>query len=123
MQLLYFLGVGSAALASARKRRAALTGVAKRAVYLAHGAAQHAARLELTPYVVYVQKLARLMRAAVTTPTRALVQFYLAAEHAEGALDAPTLDALLQHFVAAGRMKLKGTYTPCYRLSERGAAA
>lgn len=42
--------------------------------------------------------------------------------HAEARLKAP-LDALLQHFVTAGRMKLKGTYTPCYRLSERGAAA
>ena len=34
---------------------------------------------------------------------------------AEPRLKAP-LDALLEHFVAAGRMKLKGTYTPCYRL-------
>ena len=42
--------------------------------------------------------------------------------HAEARLKAP-LDALLQHFVAAGRMKLKGTYTPCYRLSERRAPA
>ena len=42
--------------------------------------------------------------------------------HAEARLKGP-LDALLQHFVAAGRMKLKGAYTPCYRLSEPGAAA
>lgn len=94
MQLLYFLGVGSSALASARKRRAALTGVAKRAVYLAHGAAQHAARLELTPYVVYVQKLARLMRQAQgngAMPTGNLLPFYMRAEAEEGAISSQTL--------------------------------
>ena len=64
--------------------------------YMTGGYAEAATKLELTPYVVYVQKLARLMRACTPTPCTDLVRFYLHAEHEADAFDSPTLDALLQ---------------------------
>eukprot|EP00966_Prymnesium_polylepis_P180818 4187902-Prymnesium_polylepis.1 len=59
MQLLFFLARGqtpSSHWSAVRK------GAGLRCRYLAGGHAENATRLKLTPYVLYVQKLARLMR-------------------------------------------------------------
>ena len=59
--------------------------------------------METTPYVVYVQKLARLMRQRQATsggvlPTNNLVLLYVHAEQAEGVHDAATTRMLEQLF-------------------------
>ena len=99
MQLLFFLARGTNSLPLAQKWSAMLQGLLFRCKYLAGGHSAHASRLQLTPYVVYVQKLARLMRAAGESgsmPTKDLVRFYMHAECAEDAIDAATLDMLEQ---------------------------
>ena len=63
MQLLFLLANGSHALPLDEKRAHVMQGAATRLRYLRRGCAQHAARLELTPFVCR-QKLARLMRQA-----------------------------------------------------------
>ena len=55
MQLLFLLANGSHALPLDEKRAHVMQGAATRLRYLRRGCAQHAARLELTPFVVYVQ--------------------------------------------------------------------
>ena len=99
MQLLYLLARGSHALSLDDKRSHIAQGIATRLGYLRRGCAQHAARLELTPFVVYVQKLARLMRQAQAhgaLPTSDLVLFYARSECREGAFDEATLAMLEQ---------------------------
>lgn len=99
MQLLFFLARGSDSLSLPQKRAALLQGLTQRCRYFAAGSAHFAARLQLTPVVIYVQKLARLMRTSAaggTMPHRDLVRFYLNAEHAEGALDEAALRMLEQ---------------------------
>ena len=101
-QLSYFLSRGARGLPAAQRLPMLLHGACVRASHLARGLAQSAARLALTPCVLYVQKLARLMRQASqrdgVAPTTELLQLYLEAEAREGALDAPTLRMLLQLF-------------------------
>ena len=100
MQLLYFLGRGSSALSFDARKKLMLRGVRTRCTYLARGCPEHAARIEPTPYVIYVQRLARLMRqrqaATGVLPTTDLVLLYLASEAAEGVHDAATTAMLEQ---------------------------
>ena len=99
MQLLYFLARGVDAGAA---RRAMLReGLATRCRYLSSGCHHHASRVELTPYVVYVQKLARLLKGgeqggehSAYTSESDLVRLYMRHEHPPGA----TLSMLEQLF-------------------------
>jgi hypothetical protein len=100
MQLLYFLGKGSSALSFDARKKLMLRGMRARCEYLSRGCPEHAARIEPTPYVVYVQRLARLMRqrqaATGVLPTTDLVPLYLASEKAEGVHDEATTAMLEQ---------------------------
>ena len=111
MQLLFFLARGQRS--SSQQWAALRQGLTRRCKYLAGGHAENAARLELTPYVVYVQKLARLMRqSAQPMPTGELVLFYMRAEREERTLDDATLyasNAVRTHAIA---MPIGCTFTP-----------
>jgi hypothetical protein len=102
MQLLYFLAKGSDAIGAAR-RAMLREGLGMRCRYLSSGCAEHATRLELTPYVVYVQKLARLLKSAahaeLPSSDANLVKLYMRHEY-EGR-DRETLDMLEQLFGAS----------------------
>jgi hypothetical protein len=99
-QLLYFLALGWRSLPISAKWPALSQGLPTRVRAAARGEGAHATRLELTPYAVYVQKLARLMRQQTARggapPTTDLVRFYMRREAAEGALDGDTLAVLEQ---------------------------
>ncbi|GMH82002.1 hypothetical protein TrVE_jg184 [Triparma verrucosa] len=106
MQLLYFLAKGSDKLEVEERRKHIIQGFGTRCLYLTHNVLQHAVRLELTPYVIYVQKLARLMNKSAENggemATDDLVRFYMKAEFEERekenslVKDEKTLDMLLQ---------------------------
>lgn len=98
MQLLFFLARGTSALPFPQKLSAMRRGLPLRASYLSYGLTAHATRLHLTPFVVYVQKLSRLIRAAPGGATAVeggeLILFYMAAECEEGAISPGCLDML-----------------------------
>ena len=102
LQLQYFLAREWRCMPSAQKLPALARGLLQRATHLAHGLAAHAARLALAPCVIYVQKLAQLMRGAAVgghgggAPDGGLLRLYVDAELAEGTIDALTHRTLLQ---------------------------
>ena len=109
MQLLYFLAKGSDKMKMGVRLHHIFQGIGTRCLYLLKERIENAIRLEFTPYVVYVQKLARLMNKSKQEnggrmTTDDLVRIYMRAEFEEReqensfVKDQQTLDMLLQLF-------------------------